>query len=162
MRRMGACVGVLALPALLGVVGCASAAAERPLQESAAHGLAFEISADLADTCRPTGRPRVLAADAVDSVDSVVVRAHDGWLSVAFTSKARGRVTLDLEPQTLNVLVARAQDPASLPMSTGALSAADANGHGLVAFLVPGPTGMVIAAAPLDCPHSIRSQDQVR
>jgi len=154
MQRMGAWAGA-ALLALGAQAGCAPLAGERPAQESpAAHALAFEISADLADACAPAGRARVLAVDAVDAQESVVARAHDGWLSLAYTSKTHGRVTLDLDPQTLQVLVARHEGvapPGSLAASDGALTAVDANGHGLVAFLVPGPGGVVVAAAPIAC-----------
>ena len=145
IQRIGACVGGLALA---GALGCTSGG-EWANARMPAPALAFEISAELAEACTPSGRARILAADLVEG-EPVAARAHDGWLSVAFTSLERGRMTLDLEPRTLNVLVAgaRSQVPAH---DTGALTAVDANGHGLHAFLVPGPNGVVLAAAPLEC-----------
>jgi hypothetical protein len=153
MQRTGAwAAGALAL-GLGTVMGCAPLGTERAAQESPAHALAFEISAEWADTCTPAGTPRVLAVDAVEPRESVVARAHDGWMSLAYTSTLRGRVTLDLEPQTLHVLVARHEGTAlaSAPAEGASPTAVDANGHGLVAFLVPGPGGAVLAAAPIAC-----------
>ena len=87
--------------------------------------------------------------DGVAESEPVLARAHGGWLSLTFTSLERGRTTLDLEPGTLNVLVARSTAVA-VP-DAASLSAVDENGHGVQAWLIPGPRGTVIAAAPLEC-----------
>ena len=144
MHRAAACAGVAAL---VGSIGCASVGAANG-ESAATAGLAFEVPAEVNDACTPSGRARVLATGVAES-EPVLARAHGGWLSLTFTSLERGRTTLDLEPGTLNVLVARSTAVA-VP-GAASLSAVDENGHGVLAWLIPGPSGTVVAAAPLEC-----------
>ncbi len=146
MHRAAACAGVAAL---VGSIGCAPLGAANG-EGAATAGLAFEVPADVTDACTPSGRTRILATGVAES-EPVLARAHEGWLSLTFTSLERGRTTLDLELGTLNVLVARSTSLAA--PDVGSLSAINENGHGVQAWLIPGPRGTVIAAAPLECAH---------